>query len=234
MTRSAPSTHVDRSGLVRRLAGLAPSPTSPAASMGARLGDWLDFNAAMTLFAALNTTRSVTAAPPAARAGALEAMVEQARATLTEAIRASTTPGARARIKWPQPAPESPVESAADYAPYHRFYLAQQREMETRIGVLRATVREALAADEPAMQHVAALDAAFDKALGQRERSLLAKVPLLLEKRFAQLRAAHPASGGLEIFAREMQGVLLAELETRLQPVAGLIETLSNKEAEQQ
>ena len=161
-------------------------------------------------------------------------MVEQARAALTEAIRASTTPGTRARIKWPQPAAESPDDIAADYTPYHRFYLAHQREMETRIGVLRAAVRDALAADVPELRQLAALDAAFDKALGQRERSLLAKVPLLLEKRFVQLREAHPASGGLEIFAREMQGVLLAELETRLQPVTGLIETLSHKETEQQ
>jgi hypothetical protein len=40
--------------------------------------------------------------------------------------------------------------------------------------------------------------------------------------------------GWLATFARDMQGVLMAELEMRLQPIIGLIATLSNKEARQE
>ena len=214
--------------------GLPLSSALMADSMGVRLGDWLDFNDAMALFAALHGTRDNAPSSRGMNSDALGNMLTRERTVLEEGIRAGTTPGARARIKWPQPAPGTPAEIAADYTPYHRFYLAQQREMETRIGALRAAVRDVLAAHVPACRQLAALDAVFDKALGQRERSLLAKVPALLEKRFAQLREVHPASGGHEPFAREMQGVLLAELETRLQPIVGLIETLSDKEAELQ
>ena len=35
--------------------------------------------------------------------------------------------------------------------------------------------------------------------------------------------------GGLDVFGKEMQEVLLAELEVRLQPVVGLIEAFSNE-----
>lgn len=231
MTRAAPRTHFDRSGLIRSLAGLADTAAATPPPLAARLGDWLDFNDAMLLFAALNGSKA--AGVPTLPAHELGATLARERDSLAEAIHAATTPGARTRIKWPQPDPEAPEGATTDYAPYHRYYLAQQREIEIRSGHLRSAVRDALAACKPALRQLAALDAAFDKALGPRERSLLAKVPLVLEKRFAQLRDAAPTGDWLAIFAREMRDVLLAELETRLAPVTGLIETLSNEEAGQ-
>ena len=92
----------------------------------------------------------------------------------------------------------------------------------------------------------AALDAVLEQALATRERNLLATLPLLLAKRFGHLYKAHQEAlgdrlalddpemwmrpgGWLAMYCRDMQAVLLAELEVRLQPVAGLIEALGNE-----
>jgi hypothetical protein len=61
---------------------------------------------------------------------------------------------------------------------------------------LRARVRERLARTSPKLQKLAALDAAFDAILKEREGKLLGTVPALLEKRFGQLFTAHQQSAG--------------------------------------
>ena len=83
----------------------------------------------------------------------------------------------------------------------------------------------------------------MEQALGVHEHRLLSTVPSLLEKHFKRLRkadetariaaetAAEPVGGiqpgaWLEVFRKDMQGVLLAELDIRFQPVEGLLEAL--------
>jgi len=57
-----------------------------------------------------------------------------------------------------------------------------------------------------------------------------ATVPGLLEKHFARLRQADESDGGsgawVDVFCRDMQGLLLAELDIRLQPIEGLLDAL--------
>lgn len=212
-------------------------------SFAERLGQWLDFTDAMELFSALNEPGA--ALPAAGRAPAatgLRGELAQLRATLAESITTDgvLTPG-KARVKLPTPAPQATVEAAADFSPYHRYYQAHQRDMSAAIGPLRARARAALARRSAADKRLAALDAAMDEALAVRERNLLATLPLLLAKRFAHLYKAHQAAlgelpddpaqwldagGWLAGFCRDMQAVLLAELEVRLLPAAGLIEAL--------
>jgi hypothetical protein len=114
--------------------------------------------------------------------------------------------------------------------------------MSAAIGALRVNARQALAEMSPAHRQLAELDATFEKALAARERNLLATIPMLLARRFAQRYQDHrdtladaanddPAGwaqpdGWLEGFCRDVQAVLLAELELRLKPVAGLIAAL--------
>ena len=87
----------------------------------------------------------------------------------------------------------------------------------------------------------------MDEILGVRERESLARVPLLLEKRFEQLGTANPPMldaapqpdvsvlaaplprDWLAVFCVELQEALLAELDVRLLPVTGLIEALSSE-----
>ena len=102
-------------------------------------------------------------------------------------------------------------------------------------------MRAGLAQRAPALRQLAALDGVLDQALAPRERSLLATVPQLLGRRFEQLHQAHrnalstpddPArwlqpGAWLHTFCQDMRVVLRAELELRLQPVAGLLEALN-------
>lgn len=252
MARGLPGTSLNSARLVRVLADLAVADVVEAKrSMAERLGEWLDFTDAMALFSALNGQAAATAG--GALAGTpLHAEFVRVRDTLAESI---TTDGVfkqgSVRIKLPIPAMLSSSGGVADFSPFHRYYQAHQRDMSAAIGPLRAKARAALAERSPAHGRLAALDAVLDQVLVNRERNLLATVPGLLARRFERLHKAHLESaaesplpdeperwvwpgGWLATYCRDMQAVLLAELEVRLQPVVGLIEALGNEVTESQ
>lgn len=263
MAQGLPRTGFNRSRLVRALAGQAVEDVPESKqSFADRLGQWLDFNGALSLYSVLNagTEGAVQGPSVALTAAAAREEFARVRGGLVDSIAAdgALKPG-KARIALPVPAPQAANESAADFAPYHRYYLAHQRDMNASIGPLRAHVRAALAAHSPALKRLAALDGVMEQALEARERKLLATVPGRLAKRFEQLLGAHRAAqadtqadprtstqaadepdrwmqpgGWLAGFCAEMQAVLLAELEVRLQPIAGLIEALDNEVTSQQ
>ena len=151
--------------------------------------------------------------------------------------------------------PAAPPEDPTDFAPCRRQLSAHQRTMTERIATLRADVRLALTNQSAALGQLAAVDAVMDDALAAREKHVLSLVPALLERRFDKLRGAHaaapadmppaaapedspavpptaptpPAPPAWRIACgREMQDVLLAELDLRLQPVHGMIEALDH------
>ena len=114
--------------------------------------------------------------------------------------------------------------------------------MNAAITALRANARKALAGQSAAGKRLADLDAAFEKFLFTRERNLLSNIPIMLGKRFDQRYAEHCAAladhtcndpttwtqpgSWLEAFCHDAQTALLAELELRLKPVAGLVAAL--------
>ena len=117
---------------------------------------------------------------------------------------------------------------------YHQRYLDQQRRMAQGISGLRIQLRRVLTQTSAPLAQLAMLDAVMDRSLGSREQKLLASVPLLLEKRFAQLRQqdTNPTSNGqpamwLNLFEHDMQVTLRAELDVRLQPLLGLLDALT-------
>jgi hypothetical protein len=250
MAQGLPHTRFNSSRLVRVLADLAVADVPESKhSVADRLGQWLDFTDALSLYSALNaSTAGVSEVRGVApeRAAARQEFA-RVRGALVDAITAGGRPApGKARIELPTPAPQASGDGAADFAPYHRYYLAHQRDMSSSIGPLRANVRAALSRQSPALQRLAALDAVLDKSLTARERNLLATVPALLAMRFEHLFKVHQAGRGdaqvaddparwtqpggwLAVFCGEMQAVLLAELELRLQPIAGLIEALDNE-----
>ncbi len=236
MRCNLPRTSFNSPRLVRLLAELTGEPaTGPKQSFAERLGLWLDLNDAIALSGALAAAAPApgTAAGASGAAGLREDFA-RVRAALAESIGADGVAGAGpARIRWPAPAAGATAETAADFTPYRRYYAAHQREMESAIGLLRSRARQALAACSPALARLAGLDAVLEKALGERERSLLAGVPQLLERRGralcqAALAAGEPASW-LPAFRRDLQAVLFAELEVRLLPVAGLVEAAAGQ-----
>jgi hypothetical protein len=246
MTRAVARTNFHSSKLFRCLADLAIVDTvEPGSEFAEKLGQWIHFADAITLSAVHND--SIASAPriqPEARSAASAAGVEFGRiqAALVNSIMKSCSPtSGKTHIQLPTPQLELPMNLVAAYAPYRRFYEAHQRDMELSIQPLRRNVREALAKVSPRLKKLADLDATLENILRDRERQLLAKVPVLLKKRFEQLFKTHQqkladtqqadnpagwmqAGGWLARFCSDMQMLLLAEVELRLQPTMGLIE----------
>lgn len=251
MTRELQRATFNRSALVRVLSDTLPEVPDPKYDFGERLGQWLDFSDALTLFSVLNTEAG-SSTPIASANSDLPAQLARVRRNLSDSIHNdgvfSTDSDTPARIPFPTPLPNATPESAADFSPYHRYYLAHQRDMNSAITALRANARKALAGQSTAGKKLADLDAAFEKFLSVRERNLLSNIPIMLGKRFDQRHAEHRAAladetandgaddpttwtqpgSWLEAFCHDARTVLLAELELRLKPVAGLIAALGN------
>ncbi|MDP9897960.1 hypothetical protein J2W36_000193 [Variovorax ginsengisoli] len=224
-------------------------------SFADRLSQWLRWTDAIALSTALDG--GLMAAPAGARAasvGAEEAECLRVRTMLMNDIAEDfATPPGKVSRHAPALAPDASMSASSAFAPYRRRYLTRQQAMVTRIAPLRSRVRAALATRSPDMARLAAVDGVMEQALGAREHALLATVPTLLERHFARLRSAHdgeraaPAEGAaeppehvpgpsalpdgawLDAFCQDMQGVLLAELDIRLQPVEGLLDALRMK-----
>lgn len=212
------------SGLVRLLGEWTPLDAEASGmDLAERLGLWLNAFDAIGLQAAHQSIRAIRttapARPPDARAArtpTVEDDIQQVRTALARAIGRELAP----------PAGAGPAD--AGYAPYRQRHLELQRQMEQAIGPLRDRVRQALGRASPGLRQLAALDAVLEQVLAPREQALLPTAVALLERRFGQLRLA-PADGWPQLFARDWRQALLAELDLRLEPVAGLLEALGNE-----
>lgn len=260
MTRMLPRTNFHSSTLARCLADLAiVDDVDSGNAFAEQLSLWIPFADAITLSAVHNDGVASLAKwendmQPQARAATCAAAVaefDRIQTFLTSAITKSCSSSAgKSQIKLPIPELELPMNLATAYAPYRRFYEAHQRDMEMSIAPLRVNVREVVAKASARLKKLADLDAAFEKILRDRERRLLAKVPVLLRKRFEQLFKQHQqklaeqgdqgaigqtdnpagwtrAGGWLARFCNDLHMLLLAEVELRLQPTMGLIEALN-------
>lgn len=247
-----PRTNFHSSQLTRCLADLALADTVDGGNAFAeQLSQWIHFADAITLSAVhgdgIASAEKFQRETHAEEQAAAVAEFKRIQTLLRDSIVKSFSPKpGNAHIKLPAPEFDQPVNLTSAYVPYRRFYESYQRDMEMRIEPLRTNVREAVTKASPKLEKLAELDAIFEKILRGRERQLLAKVPLLLKKRFEQLfnehreklaergdtqQADNPAAwmqagGWLARFCNDMQMLLLAELELRLQPVMGLLETL--------
>lgn len=236
------------SRLVRLLSDLASVDVETSKQdLAERLGGWLGVFDAITLHAAHQSINTVDEKKPSdallTRPFAVEEEFHRVRTALVKSI---TESGAAPRLINPARPPEAATETDAGYAPYHQRYLDQQRQMALRIDALRAYIRQAITKVSPQLGQLASFDTVMDQMLGGREKKLLSTVPVLLERRFEQLHKTHqlglaaaqqddePAlwrqpGGWLDVFGKELEEVLLAELELRFQPVVGLIEAFSNE-----
>lgn len=230
--------------LIRLLARLTdadlPESRQPLSD---RLSEWLGWTDAIALSTALSGNPPAVAPGARAIGRAEENECARVRAALAKAIAGDKT-FAAARRRGPAHASADgfPMDAAADYAVFRQRYLSLQQTMETDIGNLRARLRGMLAARSPGMTRLAMVDAVMERALSARERSLLSSVPAMLGARFERLRqsqeetrAAAQTSGEaaaatpgawLDVFRKDMQSVLLAELDIRFQPVEGLLAAL--------
>lgn len=248
MTRVLPPTHFHSSQLIRCLAELdLLEDAEPTGDFAEELGHWMHFTDAIALASVHEGGLAKVAALSPARRTAiganLTAEYERINAFMVDSITKSCRPaGGNALIKLPQQ-----LDQEVSYVPYRRFYEAHQRDMELSVGPLRAKLRAGLASTSPRLRKLAELDIVMEKFLRERESRLLARVPLLLQKRFDAHYAAHleqiaasgqpdnqtawmQPGGWLASFCQTLQTLLLAEAELRLQPSAGLVEALNQQE----
>ena len=234
-------------GLLARLGGVDIDGAESKQVLSERLSRWLDWTDAISLAAALDAR----AAPAGDRPGASSA-VHDAERDLTHVRTALAKPigespesaAGPARPAPHAPAPAAPIDPEAGvFGPWRRGYVARQQAMEASIGPLRGRLRARLAAASSPLARLAAVDAVMERVVGARERALLAAVPQRLERHFERLHEGHrealagsPQAHGapdawLAVFRSDMQAVLLAELDIRLQPVEGLLEALRRSQA---
>ena len=203
--------------------------------------------------AAAATTGSGTpssASSPAPAQAPAQAIIEEfarLRSDLTRSISVDAALAAESpQTRLPARTGGEATVPVSDFSAHRRRYLAHQRAMEASISALRGNVRAVLSGMSPALQRIAALDAVFDAALLARERHLLSKLPSWLEKRFERLRLtqtqtqtpdplpsiaapdpSQPPPAWLAVVGQDMQALLLAELQLRLQPVDAMMEAMT-------
>jgi hypothetical protein len=245
MAQGTPHPTVRGPTFIRLLARLAEVDVAASGQpLPDRLGQWLDWKHALSLAAALDgqpATSEVAAPMP----DDLHAECARAREVLATAIKDD-----------PLLVPGAPATAELGYDAFRQTCLVRQRAMQATIGRLRGKLRDALAQpaarppQEPQgprgrhsresgndgnraappdarMTRLAEVDAVMEAALTPREHALLARVPELLGQRFERLRAAgHASPTWLDGFRRDMQNVLLAELDLRFQPVDALLAAL--------
>lgn len=230
--------------LVRLLAQFADLDVhEPAQSLSDRLSQWLGWTNAIALSTALS------AEPPAvagarSTAGDEEAASARTRSRLVSAVTHDESSGKHARGRHRAAVQTPPDDMQIEYAIFRQHYLSLQQTMDSDIGELRGRLRAAVASRSADLTRLAVVDAVMEQTLAARERSLLAQVPVMLGRHFERLKRAHarrvdetqaaadaavpaPAPGAwLAAFRKDMQSVLLAELEVRFQPVEGLLAAL--------
>jgi hypothetical protein len=233
LARPARRTPLTGSAFIRALAALDDVPPADAPDAFApRLAQWLAWTDAFTLSAALGDAGGpgVPAIGGRAALAADERELARVRAALAKLVEDAPHGGAPPRRAGRALAgAAAPAETAVDFLTHRQRYTRCQLAMETQIVPLRRRLRASLAECSPALARLAELDTVMEQVVGARERALLATVASRLEPRFDRLRGAQGDAAvvpgpWLARFHHEMRGLLMAELDLRLQPVEGLLE----------
>lgn len=170
-------------------------------------------------------SRALAGASSAARPGA---------PLFDSAVEAATL---RTRTGLSQAIAEGPIRGhsqiSGGFTVFGQHYVAMQRQMQITTGRLRGQLRDMLASRSPDMARLADVDALMEGVLSPRESKLLAAVPALLGTHFQRLEQAaqtHDPGAANEVwlstFRRDIQGVLLAELDFRFLPIDSLLAAL--------
>jgi hypothetical protein len=234
------STLFGSSPLVRAFGAWMPADAqATGADAAERLAHWVGPLDAIRLQAVHHALRASTAGGASSHANT------KAATTLAEDVERARGVLARAIAQDPLRLAAVPPGEDAGYGPWQQRHIELQRQMAQMLGALRDHARQAVSRASPRLRQLAVLDAAFEELLAAREQSLLPTTLTLLERRYHQLRKANAAAvstgdegeapapataaGWLATFATDWRQALLAELELRLEPVAGLLDALRHE-----
>jgi len=150
------------------------------------------------------------------------------------------------QFKLPTPQSGTSIAEAINFDQYQRFYLLHQSELDFKTEKIRILARKVISEYSINLAQLAELDKTFSQSMVTHTRKRFSVVPKLLKVRFEQLYSEHcetykestcvdqPLSwinekGWLTQFYSEMQQLLLAEFEIRLQPIIGLVEAYNEE-----
>lgn len=227
------------------------------ADVAEQLGQWLGTVGSVKLSRALHAIESLRVDQPGPNEGVeggtapdmrlLDETFKAVRAEVISLIQAPAMPLRPVRERADNtPVAEPDPRVGADFATLAPRYFALQKQMETKLMVLRAQMRASLSQGSPTLQQLAALDGVMEQMLGDREQRLWALLPSQLEKRLMALHSKHEAAlqqsgraddpqqwrktgGWLWSFEQDLQALLLAEMQVRLQPIMGLLQAALNE-----
>ncbi|OOG47067.1 DUF3348 domain-containing protein [Rhodanobacter sp. C01] len=250
MVQAHQRTNVRGPTFIRLLARLTDVDVSPSRqSLSDRLGQWLDWTHAVALSTTLDGKPSEAAFDMSTFGSVEENECVRVRTSLVSTITGDRTfATSRERGAEHASAEEGGANEAVDYSAFRQRYLAIQRSMQAATGSLRGRLRDMLAQTTADMARLAAVDAVMERALSPREQTLLGHVPALLGEHFERLRQTEqkaladaqvsedaPAiapGAWLDVFRKDVQSVLLAELDVRFHPVEGLLAALRTNSLE--
>lgn len=220
------------------------------------LSQWLRAVDAIQLSRALHAIGSMPSVAersgPAVDMCRLNAAFHTAKADVMGLIQINIAPATAMRGRAQHAlADDSYSQEPEDFAAYIQRYLGLQKQMEVKLAALRAQMRQWLSRSTPALRQLAALDGVMEQMLGTREQRLWALLPGYLERRLAHRLQQHQQAlqtsgqddapqrwrqpgGLLWTFEQDLQALLLAEMQVRLQPIVGLLEATHNETTGQQ
>ncbi|CAD1796163.1 DUF3348 domain-containing protein [Xanthomonas euroxanthea] len=249
MAKAAPRAPLSGPAFIRLLARLTDAHVAQSNhALADRLSQWIDWTRAVAVSKALDGKLPEIEALPETRRLDVEACARVRTGLATSSVVDLDAVVARVRRDARSAAAAGSDTAAAlpapDYAPFRQHYLAMQRAMRTATGDLRGRLRDMLALESGQMARLAEVDAVMELTLSPREQTLLNHVPTLLGAHFERLRdaaqAPTPAADGdaapravsdgwLDVFRKDMQSVLLAELDVRFHPIEGLLAALRTR-----
>ena len=252
MTQAVKHRSVSSSKLVRLLSEYDPSSIDVThKNFAERLGLLVDLSDSVTLSESL---RAIPRMRHDAQGNQDESLCDDLvqaflnqRSEILKSILKSFDPSAVfIQFKLPIPNSETSAEEALKFEQYQRFYSLHQSELDFKIEKLRAFIRKHVSRHSLKLAQLAELDKTISKSMATHTRKRFSAISKLIKVRFDQLYTDYVTNttndtakekpivwlednGWLSKFHSEMQQILLAELEIRLQPIIGLIEAYSEE-----
>ncbi|MBO9851329.1 DUF3348 domain-containing protein [Xanthomonas phaseoli] len=245
MAKVSPRAPLSGPAFIRLLARLSDAHIAQSDhALAERLSQWIDWTRAVAVSKALDGKLPDTDELPEPRPLDAEACARVRTGLAASSVAELDALVVRVRAEARDAALADAPAAAPDFAPFRQHYLAMQRAMRTATGDLRERLRDLLALVSTDMARLAEVDAVMELTLSPREQSLLNTVPSLLGAHFERLRDAAQAQhrpsdddaapravpdGWLDVFRKDMQSVLLAELDVRFHPIEGLLAALRTR-----
>lgn len=242
MAQASTSSRLHASRLVRALSDLAaPDMAGSQKHFARRLGAMIDLSDSIRLSLLLAGLNGLPFKPDVAGPASIKKAFIKQREAIVKSILKACIPGASStRIRFPAIDESTPASEAMECKPFRAFYAAQQSELDFRIRRLQIDLRRDIAGISPELARLVKLDEILLETTGAQARKHFTKVPALLEQRFAQhLKHYREQVSGtdyqynlwaaqLKQLRDEIQTLLLAEADTRLLPLMGLLEALDD------